>query len=224
MEYYSNDLVTLYHGDCTGELLPLLGECDVLITDPPYGIDFHTNFTTARKRLPKTRGGENRIAGDRDTVARDTILDAWGGKPALVFGSWKAPKPRGVKTTIQWCKTNIGAGGGDLRCPWGSVVEEIYVLGGGFVGKRGPNFILHNGMPSSSKRLRPGHPTPKPVSLIEHLLDYVPEDWVVCDPFAGSGAVLRACQNRGRRCVGIELVGEYCELAKSLLIDPKEFL
>ena len=35
MEYYSNDLVTLYHGDCTGELLPLLGECDVLITDPP---------------------------------------------------------------------------------------------------------------------------------------------------------------------------------------------
>ena len=46
----------------------------------------------------------------------------------------------------------------------------------------------------------------------------------VFDPFAGSGAVLRACQNRGRRCVGIELVGEYCELAKSLLIDPKEFL
>lgn len=159
MEYYSNDLVTLYHGDCTGELLPLLGECDVLITDPPYGIDFHTNFTTARKRLPKTRGGENRIAGDLDTVARDTILDAWGGKPALVFGSWKAPKPKGVKATIQWCKTNVGAGGGDLRCPWGSVVEEIYVLGGGFVGKRGPNFILHNGMPSSSKRLRPGRQT-----------------------------------------------------------------
>lgn len=50
-------------------------------------------------------------------MARDTILEAWGGKPALVFGGWKAPKPRGVKTTIQWCKTNVGAGGGDLRCP-----------------------------------------------------------------------------------------------------------
>ena len=75
MEYYSNDLVTLYHGDCAGELLPLLGECDVLITDPPL----------------------------------------WGGKPALVFGSWKAPRPKGVKATIQWCKTNVGAGGGDLR-------------------------------------------------------------------------------------------------------------
>lgn len=186
LEYYGNDLVTLYHGDCTGELLPLLGECDVLITDPPP-----TESTSTQTSPPPESA---------------------------------CPKPKGVKTTIQWCKTNVGAGGGDLRCPWGSVVEEIYVLGGGFVGRRGPNFILHNGVPSSSKRLRPSHPTPKPVSLIEHLLDYVPEDWVVCDPFAGSGAVLRACQNRGRRCVGIELVGEYCELAKSLLIDPKEFL
>lgn len=111
-------------GTVRGNSSPYSGSVMCSSLTPPYGIDFHTNFTTARKRLPKTRGGENRIAGDLDTVARDTILEAWGGMPALVFGSWKAPKPRGVKTTIQWCKTNVGAGGGDLRCPWGSVVEE----------------------------------------------------------------------------------------------------
>lgn len=75
MEYYSNDLVTLYHGDCAGELLPLLGECDVLITDPPYGINFHTNFTTARKRLPKTRGGEYPTRGDSDFL--DVLAPWW---------------------------------------------------------------------------------------------------------------------------------------------------
>jgi len=81
-------------GTARGNSSPLLGECDVLITDPPYGIDFRTNFTTARKRLPKTRGGENRIAGDLDTVARDTILEAWGGFPPW-FSAAGRPLSRG---------------------------------------------------------------------------------------------------------------------------------
>ena len=224
MEYYSNDLVTLYHGDCTGELLPLLGECDVLITDPPTESTSTPTSPPPESACPKPAGART---ASRGTWTLWRVTQSWtrgAGRPPWFSAAGKPLSRGGVKTTVQWCKTNVGAGGGDLRCPWGSVVEEIYVLGGGFVGKRGPNFILHNGMPSSSKRLRPSRPTPKPVSLIEHLLDYVPEDWVVCDPFAGSGAVLRACQNRGRRCVGIELVGEYCELVKSLLIDPKEFL
>ena len=33
--YYSDDHVTLYHGDCR-EVLPSLNGCDVLLTDPPY--------------------------------------------------------------------------------------------------------------------------------------------------------------------------------------------
>lgn len=78
MEYYKNDLVTLYHGDCAGQLLPLLGECDVLITDPPYGIDSPTNFTTARKRLPKTRGRRCvgiELVGEYCELAKSLLID-----------------------------------------------------------------------------------------------------------------------------------------------------
>lgn len=37
--YYSEDGITIYHGDCR-EILPTLPKVDLLLTDPPYGIDF----------------------------------------------------------------------------------------------------------------------------------------------------------------------------------------
>ena len=34
--YYQDDAVTIYHGDCR-EIVPTLGQFDLLLTDPPYG-------------------------------------------------------------------------------------------------------------------------------------------------------------------------------------------
>src|SRR4029079_14253819 len=34
--------ITIYHGDCR-EILPLLGRFDLLLTDPPYGINLDTS-------------------------------------------------------------------------------------------------------------------------------------------------------------------------------------
>lgn len=36
--YYEDSAVKIYHGDCR-ELVPLLGRFDLLLTDPPYGIN-----------------------------------------------------------------------------------------------------------------------------------------------------------------------------------------
>jgi len=35
--YYQDQSVTIYHGDCR-QIVPQLGNFDLLLTDPPYGI------------------------------------------------------------------------------------------------------------------------------------------------------------------------------------------
>jgi len=57
------------------------------------------------------------------------------------------------------------------------------------------------------------HPTMKPIGLIRRLiLNSSKIKDVVYDPFLGSGTTVLACEQTGRRCVGIELDPEYCQV------------
>ena len=55
-----------------------------------------------------------------------------------------------------------------------------------------------------------GHPTPKPVGLMERLIGRCPPG-VIADPFAGSGATLLAARNLGREVIAVEIEEKYCE-------------
>ena len=176
--YYSDDLVTLHHGDCV-EITDWLN-ADVLVTDPPYGMSYVSNSSKYGSTQP--------IAGDGDVYARDQVLDAWGWhRPALVFGTWRVPRPdnrNSLRQLIVWDKGD-SPGMGDLKLPWGPGHEEIYVFGDGWTGKRRTNVYRVPTLPPAAK-YRPDHPTPKPVSLMEQLISYAPPG-VIADPFAGGG-------------------------------------
>jgi site-specific DNA-methyltransferase (adenine-specific) len=210
--YYQDEFVTLYHGDCLE--IDAWQSADVLVTDPPYGVSYQSN---------KSKHGPSKlIDNDSDVVARESVLDVWGDKAAIVFGTWKVQRPERVKNLLVWDK-GAAPGMGDLTMPWGHSHEEIYVFGRGFVGKRQSNVLHFDTLPASAN-YRPEHPTPKPIGLMEDLIEKCPSPWVIADPFSGSGATLVAARNLARFVVGVEIDEQYCEMiAKRLSQDVFHF-
>jgi len=200
--YYEDESVTLYHGDCR-EVTEWL-EADVLVTDPPYGI------AGGRISSHKAATPVHADAAWDSLQVRDDVLAMWGAKPRMVFGSPKmqdrAPDHRGVP--LVWDKGD-SPGMGDFTWPFGASYELIWVSGDGWVGTRRSSVfrVVH---PSNAATVV-GHPTPKPVGLMEKLASYAPEG-VIADPFAGSGSTLVAARNLGRKSIGVELEERYCEL------------
>jgi len=71
-----------------------------------------------------------------------------------------------------------------------------------------PNYLIHSLIPG-------GHPTQKPLELVEILVRYLSkEGQVILDPFCGSGTTLVAAQKLGRKWIGIEKEEKYVEMAK----------
>ena len=189
--YYQHAGITIYHGDCR-EILPTLPKCDLLLTDPPYGMALTSGWDGVM--------GNCSVIGDDDHALRDWVCDWWGNDPALIFGRWSIPKPLGIRMVLTWEKGNH-VGMGDLSTPWKPNTEEIYVLGSGFEGHRGSSVLKHLAIAGCVGAANTGlrnHTTEKPVTLMEELLGKCPQEWVILDPFMGSGTTLVAARYRDR--------------------------
>ena len=211
--YYQDDFITLYNADCKEQLAWL--KADVLVTDPPYGISWmKNNFDSDKSKRDavqerrKTDGAD--IIGDENTDARDDVLRMWGNvKAAVVFGTWRKSRPEGVTHRLIWHKK--GRFPGVNPHPWYPNDEEIYLVGKGWRGKPTPT-VLSTEESRSNYATAIGHPTPKPVGLMELLINKCPEG-DIADPFAGSGSTLLAARNAGRKAIGIEINADYCRIA-----------
>ena len=83
-----------------------------------------------------------------------------------------------------------------------------------------PTSIITVSKPHPSKMV---HPTQKPVDLLDCLIKtYTNEGELVLDNCMGAGSTGVACQNTGRKFIGIELDDKYFEISKSRLNEAVE--
>lgn len=238
--YYADDTVTLYHGDMR-EILPGLNlAADCIVTDPPYEL-MHRSGTctwdawpdgwpalaagTTRSmwcfgtfRMFMRRAADIEAAGWRlsdDVVwskeyGTGVTADRFRRSHEIVThwyqGQWRdiyhqTPRvpstvPR-VERAVHHRPSSSGRGFTYTHRPIGAWEDD---------GLRYALSVL------KAAPVRGGHPTEKPVPLLDLLIRYAcPESGLVLDPFAGSGSTGEAARLAGRRAVLIEGDERYCE-------------
>lgn len=183
--YYSDDACTIYHGDCR----EIDVQADTLVTDPPY---------------PNNAG--HFVA---DVPAAFVFLALFQGSEALVFWNELAAPPvrRYLVAVHIWHRTNVN----------GRPYEPVFHFNADGRKRRSEVFqhaaIFDGAGPGCAEYL--GHPTQKPVALMQRLVEKT--TGVVLDPYMGVGSTLRAAKNLGRKAIGIEQNEAYCEIAAKRL-------
>ena len=186
--YYSDDAVTIYHGDCR-EIMPRLGRFDLLLTDPPYGIA--SLWGTEQCRL--WDGGNE---WDSETLPGLVDLARSKAAKAIIWGGnyYPLPPSRGY---LVWDKMQKFSNA-DSELAWCSWPQTPRT------------FRYSRGQLATEGK---EHPTQKPLPLIAWCLGFAPDAPNVLDPFMGSGTTLVAAKNLGRKAIGIEIEERYCEIA-----------
>lgn len=213
--------LNLFEGDCLTEL----GNIDYnsvacLIIDPPYGIDYQSNYKLAK---------HDKI--DSDTSDAFKLLDKSLKvvKPKMkkdshvyIFTTWKVyekvkpivEKYFEVKNCLIWNKNNWSMG--DLNGNYAEKYEMIIFATQGnrrLLGEKRPVNVLDFERTNNSN-----HPTEKPVELLKELIkNSTVEGEVVLDYFAGSGSTMVAAKELNRVPYGIEKDKNYIDVIKGRL-------
>lgn len=211
-------------GDCLDILRQLPDGCvDAVVTDPPF---FMPAQHYAGRSLWQRKWSDTSILGgwwggvcdELRRVTKETghVLSFCNADAFAVFYPAMYCRWPSLHALV-WDKMNPGLG-----THWRHQHEFV-------IAARGPDAwspndgimrrdVLRHAPTPSKDRV---HPVEKPVPVLRELVESVaPEGGVVLDPFAGSGTTGLAAILGGRRFIGSDADGDYCETARAR-IAPK---
>jgi DNA modification methylase len=200
--YYCDGAVCIILGDCR-EIVPGLGRFDIVISDPPYGIN-HAHHSKTERTLVRP------IIGDEDVSLGLWLCDWWKDRPLCVFASPKKPWPGKWRNLLVWDKGPAVGGGGDSSTCWKQTWELIQIRETGKINGNRDSAVLSYWMTPQDSA---DHPSAKPLPLMTYLMGKLTQPGeTILDPFAGSCTTGRAAKDLGRRCVCIEREERYAEI------------
>jgi len=217
--YYSKNGVTIYHGDCR-DILPHLDQVDLVLTDPPYGVDL-------KAKRQKLRGGAlierfgNYSHEDTSEYIKSVVVPvicqcidstlATGVTPGT-RNLWLYTPADDVGCFYSAAGTGVGKWGFTCMQPILYYGSDPYLRTG--QGSRSNSF----GQTYCNDANKFAHPCAKPIRMWKALTSRVSlAGETILDPFMGSGTTLRAAKDLGRKAIGIEIEERYCEIAASRL-------
>lgn len=184
--------ITIYHGDCR-DILPQLEPVDLLITDPPHGVqkaEWDTKFPV--EWLPQAANITTQamvvMPGVHNVLLCPRIVGAFHYRWMLSMHLSNG-MTRGRMGFGNWIPALVYAREGQSLYRPQQDATTIVITGS-----------------------KPDHPSPKPIRAMSWLVSRF-ADGIILDPFMGSGTTLRAAKDLGRRAIGIEIEERYCEIA-----------
>ena len=230
---------TLYLGDCA-EILPTIGQFDVVITSPPYNKAGYEGFI--RKRHEKDSWGQRNVDYG-DNPENDFMLESeyQQGQINILNEIWNHLAEDGslfynhkirvanhrashpiewlLKTNfvfrqqLIWDRSNSPAVAPIRFLPTTELIFWLTKL------QKQPNFNRSKNLEFKGEvwkfmaEQNPLHPAPFPINLPTNILKNIEGDIVVFDPYLGSGTTGVACAKMGKTFVGIEREQKYFDIA-----------
>jgi site-specific DNA-methyltransferase (adenine-specific) len=190
---------------------------DLVVTDPPYGMKFQSNYRKVKHKSIQNDDNLDWLDGWAVELKRVCKDEAH----LYIFCSWhnvdifkqELGAHFKIKNILIWEKNNTGMG--DLEGDYAPKYVMIIFCSNGIKklnGGRDANIL------KAKRTGNENHPTEKPVNLISYLIEKSSNKGdLVLDTFAGSFSTAQACKQKERNFICFEIEEDYCKTAKNLL-------
>ena len=193
-------------------------KADLLMTDPPYNVDYEGKTKEKLKIKNDSKEDKEFLQFLIDSFNNCSINLKLGCSFYIFHSDWFGLEFRQsiknsdleLKQNLIWQKNSMVMGRQDYQwqhepCLYGWKKGATHY----WYSDRKQTTIIKFDRPTKSKL----HPTMKPVGLVEYLIkNSSKQEDIVLDPFLGSGTTLIACEKLQRFCYGIELDPKYCDV------------